>query len=140
MQVSRIMTASVESVPPETTIQDVARTMKRSDIGPLPVCEDDRLIGVVTDRDIAIRAVAQGLDPRTTSVREIMSPEVLWCYENQSVDDVAQLMRQRQVRRVIVLDQNRRLCGIASLGDLATQQPDQQLVAETLEQVSEPAG
>lgn len=91
------------------------------------------------DRDITIRAVAKGLDPKATPVKDIMSPDVVWCYESQPVDAVAQLMQQRQVRQVVVLDQDKRVCGIASLGDLATQQSDQQLSAETPEEISEPA-
>jgi CBS domain-containing protein len=140
MRVKEIMTASVECISPSTTIQDAARMMKELDIGPLPVCGDnDRLAGIVTDRDIAIRAVAEGLDPATTKVREIMTPHIVYCFEDQDVSDAAHMMEQKQIRRLVVLNHDKRLVGILSLGDLAIDIGDEQLVGHTLEAVSEPA-
>src|SRR5205085_6398609 len=107
--------------------------------GPLPVCEGDRLVGMITDRDIAVRAVAEGYDPWTTKVRDIMTPDLIWCFEDDDVATVSRLMEDKQVRRVLVLDRSRRLVGIVALADLAVDVGDEQIVSETLARVSEPA-
>jgi CBS domain-containing protein len=113
--------------------------MKNLNVGVLPVCGDnDRLVGMITDRDIVVRAVAEGCDPRTITVKEVMSPDVLWCFEDQDVKEAAQLMRENQVRRLVVLNHDKRLVGIVSLGDLAVETGDEKLSGSTLEQVSLP--
>src|SRR3954471_24846431 len=134
------MTRDVQCVAPDTTLQEAAEKMKALDVGPLPVCDNDRLAGVLTDRDITVRAVAEGLDPKTARVREAMTPEVISCFEDQDVADAARLMKDKQVRRVLVLNRDRRLVGIVSLGDLAVETGDERLAGEALERVSEPAG
>jgi CBS domain-containing protein len=106
--------------------------------GPLPVCDNDRLAGLITDRDIAVRAVAEGCDPRTTTVKDVMTPDVVYCFEDQDVQEAAQLMREHQVRRLVVLNRDKRLVGIVSLGDLAVETGDEKLAAKTLEHVSLP--
>ena len=113
--------------------------MRRLDIGPLPVCDGDRLIGMLTDRDITIRAVAEGYDPNTTTVREAMTPDIAYCFDDQEVQDAVQLMERYQIRRLPILNRDKRLVGMVSLGDLAVSSGDQTRVGETLKHVSEPA-
>ena len=139
MQLKDIMTPGVEVIAPEATLQTAARKMQRMDVGPLPVCDGDRLVGMLTDRDITIRAVAEGCDPTTTTVREAMTPDMVYCFEDQDVQEAASLMTQYQIRRLPVLNRNQRLVGMVSLGDLAVSPGNQQQAGEVLEQVSEPA-
>jgi CBS domain-containing protein len=139
MQVKEIMTSQVEVIHPEASLKEAAQKMSRLDIGPLPVCDGERLVGMLTDRDITVRATAQGWDPNTTRVREVMTPAVVCCFEDQEVRTAAQVMDVRQIRRVPVLSRDKRLVGIVSLGDLAVETGDQQLAGKTLERVSEPA-
>ncbi len=138
MQVQEVMTRGVEVVHPDTTLEKAAAKMERFDIGLLPVCEDDRLVGTLTDRDITVRSVAHGEDPTTDRVRDVMTPEVVYCFEDQDMDDAARLMQEKQIRRLPVLNRDKRLVGIVSLGDLAVETGDEKLAGETLEQVSEP--
>jgi CBS domain-containing protein len=140
MQVKDVMTSDVECISPDTTLRVAAQKMKELDIGPLPVCgDDDRLTGMITDRDIAIRAVAEGLDPSTAQVRDIMTPNIVYCFEDQDISDAAHMMEQNQIRRLVVLNHDKRLVGILSLGDIAVDTGDEQLAGHTLEAVSEPA-
>lgn len=138
MQVSEIMTPEVEVVHPDATLKEAAEKMSRLEIGPLPVCDGERLVGMLTDRDITIRATAQGRDPNTTKVREVMTSEVVYCFDDHEVEIAAQMMEMRQIRRVPVLTRDKRLVGIVSLGDLSVETQDQQLAGQTLEGVSEP--
>lgn len=138
MQVHDIMTTHVEVIHPDATLKEAAQKMSQLDIGPLPVCDGTQLVGMLTDRDITIRATAQGCDPKTTRVREAMTAEVVYCFEDQDVKTAAQMMEMRQIRRVPVVNRNKELVGIVSLGDLAVETGDRELVSETLEQVSEP--
>jgi len=131
------MTRGVECIRPDATLQEAAAKMKSLDIGPLPVCDNDRLVGMVTDRDITVRATAEGEAPNDVRVRDVMTPEVIYCFEDALVADAA-LMQQEQVRRLLVLNRDKRLVGIASLGDLAVETGDEQLAGGTLEGVSEP--
>jgi CBS domain-containing protein len=105
----------------------------------LPVCDRDRLVGMLTDRDIAVRAVAEGYDPWTDHVKDAMTPDIVYCFEDQDVKEAAQLMKEKQIRRLVVLNRDKRLVGIVSLGDLAVDTGDEKLAGETLEQISEPA-
>lgn len=138
MRVSEVMTRMVECIRPDANLQEAAAKMKVLDIGSLPVCDHDRLVGMITDRDITVRAIAEGADPFVLHVRDVMTREVIACYEDNLVGEAARLMEDRQVRRLIVLDDNDRLVGIVSLGDLATETGDAELVGDTLEAVSEP--
>jgi CBS domain-containing protein len=140
MLVKEAMTRDVEVIHPDATLQEAAEKMRTLDIGPLPVCEGDRVVGMLTDRDIAIRAVAEGYDPWTDKVRDAMTTEVVYCFDDQTVEQAAQLMKDKQIRRLIVLDGNRRLVGILSLGDIAVESGDKNLTGAALEQVSKPAG
>ena len=139
MLVRDVMTPGVECVDPDETIQNAARRMRDRDIGPLPVCDNDRLTGVLTDRDIAIRAVAEGHDPTACRVRDVMTPGVKYCYDDQSVEEAEQIMENEQIRRLVVLNRKKRLVGILSLGDLALRTYDLEQVGEVLHEVSEPA-
>jgi CBS domain-containing protein len=139
MQVKQVMTSGVECISPNTTVQEAARKMKTLNVGPLPICDNDRLTGILTDRDITVRVAAEGRNPATTTVREAMTPEVIYCFEDDSVRDAAQLMEQKQIRRLLVLDRAKRLVGIVSLGDLAAKTHDKPLAGDVLERVSKPA-
>lgn len=140
MKVHEVMTASPEVIRPDATLQEAALTMRQLDIGPLPVCEDDgTLVGILTDRDITIRATAEGRDPFTTLVRDVMTSDVvLYVFEDQEVEEAARVMEQNQIRRLAVLDRNRQLAGILSLGDIALAGADEDVTAETLEEISQP--
>jgi CBS domain-containing protein len=119
MKVKEVMTTNVRLANPRQSIAEAARLMADCDAGVLPVGEDDRLVGMITDRDIAIRAVAKDLPP-DTAVREVMTKEVLYCFEDEALEHVADNMGEQQVRRLPVLNREKRLVGILSFGDLAT--------------------
>jgi CBS domain-containing protein len=138
MKVSEAMTRDVRVANPNETIRDAARIMAEIEAGALPVGENDRLIGVITDRDIAVRAVAEGKAP-TTKIRDVMSHEVLYCYDDQDVDDVAKNMGDVQVRRLPVVNRDKRLVGIISLGDVVCNQ-DMRDAGDTVAQVSQHGG
>ena len=133
-----VMTANVEDIPPQMSLSEAAQKMRLLDVGALPVCENGRLIGMLTDRDIALRAVAAGRDPRQTQAREVMTPSVIFCYEDEDVRDAARMMEDKQIRRLLVFDHNGCPRGIVSIGDLATRIRDEHLSSEVLERVSEP--
>ena len=139
MKLKEVMTPGVEVIAPEATLQQAAAKMRRLNIGPLPVCDGDQLVGMLTDRDITVRAVAEGCDPTSTTVREAMTPDIAYCFDDQAIEDAIQMMEQYQIRRLPILDRDKRLVGMVSLGDLAVSSGDQQQVGETLKQVSEPA-
>jgi len=139
MNLRDIMTSDVECVRPEDTLQEAARKMKTLDVGLMPVCGDqDKVVGMLTDRDITIRATAEGMDPKTTKVRESMSADVVWCYDDQDTEEAARLMQEHQVRRLLLMDRNKRLVGVVSLGDLATGSK-QERAGQVLQGVSEPS-
>lgn len=120
MRIGDVMSRDVCVVSPATTLREAAREMARRDVGCLPVGEDDRLVGIVTDRDIVVRAVAQARPADVTTVQDVMTTDVRCCYEDQSLDDAIEAMRRHQVRRLPVLDRQHLLVGIVSLGDIAT--------------------
>ncbi|SRR5579884_2183092 len=140
MLVREVMTREVECVAPDATLQQAAQKMRDLDVGPLPVCDNDRLAGMITDRDIAVRAVAEGRDPKATRVRDAMTAGVDYCFEDDDVGQAARVMKEKQIRRLAVLNHDKRLVGIVSLGDLAVETGDAHLAGHTLERVSEPAG
>ena len=139
MKVKDIMTPNVECVWPDDTLQEAALKMKEMEIGPLPVCDRNHIVGMLTDRDIVIRGVAAGRDPRLTKVRDVMTRDIIRCYEDEEVEEAERLMRSRQVRRVLVVNRDDRLVGILSLGDLAAQTGNPERVGVLLQSVSEPA-
>jgi CBS domain-containing protein len=138
MKVRDLMTQGVECIGPGATTQHAAERMRALDVGALPVCEDDRLVGMVTDRDITVRATADERSPRETCVRDVMTPHVHFCFDDQNVDEAAGVMEEHQVRRLAVLNREKRLVGIVSLGDLAVRNGDEKLSGEALKCISEP--
>jgi CBS domain-containing protein len=138
MQLKDVMTPGVEVIAPEASIYEAAEKMSHLDIGPLPVCDGERLVGMLTDRDITVRAVAAGRDPLTTPVRDVMTPDVVYGFDDQDIQDAARLMEQYQIRRLPVLNRSKQLVGMVALGDLAVHPGTQSVPAEVLEQVSEP--
>ena len=132
-----VMTTGVETVAPGDTIRCAAETMDALDVGSLPVCDGERLIGMVTDRDLAVRAVASGRDPNRTAVIEAMTPELVYALEGQGIDDAVELMREHEIRRLPVVDERHRLVGIVALADLATRSGSA-MASEALEGVSKP--
>jgi CBS domain-containing protein len=138
MLVKECMTKNVRVISPNKTICDAAQEMRDGDFGSLPVGENDRLIGVITDRDIAVRAVAEGKSPNDTEIREVMSEGVLYCFEDQSITEVTRNMGDKQVRRLPVLNREKRLVGILSLGDVAQKDNTKDEAEEALSQISGP--
>ena len=141
MKIAEVMTSPVEFIAAEDTIQEAARKMRDLDVGSLPICDasQDKLTGMITDRDIILRAAADGCDPKTTLVADCMTAGVFYCFEDDDVGVAARLMEEQQIRRLPVLSRDKRLIGIVSLGDLAVETRDDQMVGEVLEKVSEPA-
>jgi CBS domain-containing protein len=138
MKVSEVMTREVQTVRPDQRVQDAASFMLSADAGSIPVTDGDRLIGMITDRDIAVRGVAKGFGPETP-VRELMTDEIICAREDDDVDDIASKMSEAQIRRLPVVDSEERLCGIVSLGDLS-READPDSAAEALEGVTQPGG
>ena len=136
MQIQEIMTRNVELTDPNVTVRDVARKMRADNIGALPVGENDRLVGMVTDRDILVRAVAEDRAPGNTTVREVMSEKVYYCFEDDDAERAAQIMADHQVRRLPVLNRDKRLVGIVALADLGRSETD--AATRALKGVSEP--
>jgi CBS domain-containing protein len=139
MLVREIMTRGAECISLDGTVREAAEKMRHLNVGTLPVLDRGRLVGVVTDRDITVRATALGWRPECTPVRDVMTPEILFCFDDQNVTEAAALMRDKQVRRLIVLDREQRITGILSLGDLACAH-DGALVVQTLEAVCQTTG
>ena len=138
MKVSEVMTRDVQTIRPDQRVQEAASFMLSADAGSIPVTDGDRLIGMITDRDIAVRGVAKGYGP-DTPVRELMTNDIICVRADEDVDDAASKMSEAQVRRLPVIDDQERLCGIVSLGDLS-RDADEDAAAEALEGVSEPGG
>jgi CBS domain-containing protein len=140
MKISEIMSLEPEVIAPDAKLSKVAALMKSLDVGMIPVCDGDKLRGMVTDRDIVLRGVAEGRDTRELTASDVMTPEVIYCFEDQSVDEASELMERNQIRRLVVLNRDKRLSGILSLGDIAYKGTDTAHAGETLREVSEPAG
>lgn len=137
MLVRDAMSRDVKTVAPDTTVREAARLMGECDVGALPVSDGDRLAGIVTDRDIAVRAVAIGRGP-DTPVSEVMTLDVLYCHEDEDIGHIAENMAEKQVRRLPVVDVDKRLIGIISLADLADARSDE--AGEALEGITRPGG
>jgi CBS domain-containing protein len=139
MKLHEVMTPNVEVIHPNASVQEAAELMRSLDVGSLPVCDGRKIQGMITDRDIAIRAVADGREARQTPVREIMTPELVYCTEDEDVTAAAQLMHDHQIRRLPIINEQKELVGIVSLGDLAVETRDEKMAGQVLEGVSEPA-
>lgn len=138
MKVDEAMTRDVRLVKPDQTIREAAQLMEQIDAGALPVTDKDRLVGMITDRDIAIRAVGHGKSP-DTKIRDVMSPGILYCFDDQELEEVARNMGKNQVRRLPVINRDKRLVGILALGDLASNE-DARAVGKAVSRVSERGG
>lgn len=136
MEIAKIMHAPAEWVEADTPVAEVARRMREDDIGAVPVGRDDRLIGMVTDRDLALRVLGEGRDPTTTTAEQVMTAGVVWCLTTQTVEDAAHMMEQKKIRRLPVIDENKRLVGMLSLGDIADAMP-RQLLGEVVTAVAD---
>lgn len=139
MLVRDIMTRDVECLCPGDSLSHAAEKMRDLNVGSLPVCEKDRLQGMITDRDITVRGTAAGRDPNQTKVSDIMTGEVVYCFDDEDVPQAARKMEEEQIRRLVVLNRDKRLVGIVAIGDLAVKGNQEEVVAEALERVSEPA-
>ena len=133
-----LMSRDVKVISPDMSIREAASQMRDGDFGMLPVGENDRMIGTITDRDIAIRGVAEGKDIGT-KVRDVMSEGISWAYEDDSVEAAAKIMSERQVRRLPVVDRDKRLVGIVALGDFAVERSEVRPTAEALSGISQPS-
>ena len=139
MKIRDIMTHDVQTVSPNDTIRRAAQMMDELNVGVLPVCDGTKLVGMVTDRDITVRATSAGLTPDGCKVSEVMTEGARYCYEDDPVVEVTRLMAGQQIRRVPVVDRNDKLIGIVSLGDLAVDAKDTRAVNDALERISTPA-
>jgi CBS domain-containing protein len=139
MKIRDIMTPGVECISPTESIAEAAERMRKLDVGSLPVCGDEnKLVGIITDRDITIRATAHSCDPCCTCVGDVMTPDIVTCFEDEDVQVIVDAMESKQIRRLAVLNRDKQLVGIVSLGDLAVRTPDERVSGETLERVSQP--
>lgn len=131
------MTRHARCIDPESPLVAAAKQMRELNVGALPICENDRLVGMVTDRDLALRGVGEALDPRSTPIRAVMTPGIIYIFEDQDVEEAARLMEVKQIRRLPVLNREKRLVGIVSLGDLAVE-AGMTLSGEALQEISQP--
>lgn len=137
-QLKELMTRDVKVITPDMTIGDAAKMMRDGNFGMMPVIEDDRMVGTISDRDITIRAVAEGKDC-SSKVRDVMSEGIAWAYEDESVEQAATIMSERQVRRLPVVNRDKRLVGIVALGDFAVESSQIQPAAQALADISQPS-
>ncbi|MFN8489419.1 MAG: CBS domain-containing protein [Caldilineaceae bacterium] len=143
MQLKDVMTHNVEVAHVDISVQDAAKLMKKLDVGSLPVGDGSQLIGMVTDRDITIRATAEGRDPKQTKVKDVMTSDLVYCFEDQAPVEAAVVMQEQKIRRLPIVNHAMKLVGIVSLGDLAVdsdkKEVDDDIVGEVLEDISAPA-
>jgi CBS domain-containing protein len=137
-KILEVMTRDVEVINPNDTLRDAAEKMRTLNVGAIPVCDGQRVLGMLTDRDIVVRAIAIGRDPNTTQVSDSMSPGIEYCFDDDGVDSVLDKMRDKQIRRMIVVDRNKKLVGFVAIGDL-TGEVSERKVGEALEGISEPS-
>jgi CBS domain-containing protein len=138
-QIADVMTRNVKVLAPTDSIRRAAECMDELNVGVVPVCDGERVIGMITDRDIAVRAVAAGKSADSTPVSDVMSEHVRWCYDDQPVDEVMDEMCDAQIRRLPVIDHEHHLVGIVSLGDMAERGADQRRVGAALKDISSPS-
>ncbi len=138
MLIKEIMTPSVEIVQPQTSVKDTAARMQALNVGVMPIGDNDRLVGIVTDRDIAVRCAGEGKDPAKTKVGDVMTSNVTYCLEDQDVMEAAELMKTNGIRRLAVLNNDKRLVGMCAMGDLAVH-GDRDTAADVLVEVSKPS-
>ena len=139
MLVAEVMTRNVEMIAPDASLQQAAQKMEELDVGVLPVCDGHRLLGVITDRDIAVRGVSTGASPTQTLVQDCMSTEPAWCYEDDPIDTALDEMEAGRIRRLMVLDHDERLVGVLALGDVAVKGQADRETGAALAEISRPA-
>ena len=137
-KIKELVSTDVQVIGPDETIGDAAQKMQNGDFGMLPVKENDRMIGSISDRDIAIRAVAAG-KASSTKVREVMTEGIIWAFEDDSVAEAAKLMSEHRIRRLPIVNSAKRLVGIVALGDFAVENADVKVAGEALAEISQPA-
>jgi CBS domain-containing protein len=134
MKVNEVMTYGVDFVRPDNTIREAAEKMRDKNEGVIPVFEGSEPVGMVTDRDIVVRAIAEGREPSSTRVKDVMTPEVFFCMEDMELEEAAQIMEYKKIRRLLVKDEKRNIIGILSIGDIATSTP-KEFTGEVLKEV-----
>jgi len=139
MEVKEIMSSPVEAISPDAMITEAADKMKEFDIGVLPVMKQDKIAGMITDRDIVVRIIAERLNPQNTPVSRVMTSDVVCCYEDTGMEEAARMMEEKKVHRLVVLGHNQTVAGILSVGDIARKMKDEHILYEILERVCEPA-
>ncbi len=137
MQAKDVMTKKPEFLPPTATLKEVALSMKSHDFGFVPIGENDRLVGTITDRDITVRAIAKGKDPNKTIARDIMTEKLEYCFDTDDLGKVVSHMQEAKVRRIVVLNKSKRMVGIISLGDIACKGNDAEMCGSLTEEVSQ---
>ena len=130
MQIKEVMSTDFKIIKPSTTFREAAELMKENECGYLPVGKDDKLTGAVTDRDIIVRGIAAGLNPDNTAVDSVMTQKIQYCFENDDVEDAAERMKKEQIRRLVVLNDEKRMTGVVTLGDIARTCNDQNLTGD----------
>ncbi len=140
MKIREVMSTMVDVARPDSTAQQAAQMMRDLNVGSLPVCDGTHLLGMITDRDIAVRMVANGRDPNNTLAEEIMTPGVVYCFDDDDVKEVAKQMASNQIRRIPVLDHEKQMVGIVSIGDLAVETGKDSMTGKTLEKISKMPG
>ena len=137
-RIKDMMSRDVQVISPDATIAEAAKCMRDGDFGMMPVGENDRMVGAISDRDIAVRGVAMGLDGNA-KVRDVMSDGICWAFEDEPVERAAEIMSEKQIRRLPIVNRDKRLVGILALGDIATDPTEKEPAAEALSGISEPA-
>lgn len=137
MQIKQIMTHSIETVNADENLVEAAMKMRSLNVGSLPVCRGNEFVGMITDRDITVRSTAEGKDPNATSVSEVMTPDVYCCYEDSNIYEAADMMEEKSIHRLMVLNEDNRPIGFLSLADFAVKSRDERLAWEILERLSE---
>ena len=138
MKIKEIMTRDVVTIHPDATVDEAAQQMSRHDVGMLPVYDGEQMVGLFTDRDITIRVVGEGRNPKKTRVRDIMTPEIIYCYDHEDVKEAVDSFGKMQIRRLPVLNRKKQLVGVLSIGDLAVDTGNQLLAGQVLKRVSQP--
>lgn len=139
MQVKEIMTYNAETIDSSTSCVEAAQKMKALDVGALPVSEEDELCGMITDRDIVVRCIAEGKDPSKCMISEIMTPELVYCFEDDDIEEAASVMEEKAIHRLLVVDSENEPVGFLALSDFAVKSQDEHLTYELLERICEPA-
>lgn len=136
--IREVMTGDVEVINPNDTLRDAAEKMRTLNVGAIPVCDGQRVVGIITDRDVVVRAIALGKDANNTQVSDAMSPGIEYCFDDDEVESVLDRMKKKQIRRIIVVNRGKKLVGFVSLGDLSGEVSEHK-VGEALEGISEPS-